>query len=388
MIISIQNHIEEMYDYADIRNMRHLDDDYFKKEIDYWNKYKPKFDLLFIPFYQIVINSTYKDKLEEVMPVNFFNSMEYQMKITSEDIIELQQKENELKTRYRDLNRNKIIFNGEEKTIGEISKYFANKDRDIRKKAHDVINDYYYSKQKEYDTIFYELVKIRNEQAKRLGFKNYTIYSLYKHRRFGYDYQDIDKFRNNIIKYIVPLCNKMSDWKKCELQIDKLKYYDTVYFSEMPNVLFKDKRLLSEITNSFINVDSELGLFYKKMLDYGYIDLIHRDDKVNFAITNYLVETGLPVITGNFKDNYLDVTTITHEVGHAFQKYCSSLLDKEYIVSALLKYPTMEIAEMFSYAMELISIKYLNNLFDANDYQKFSFIKIYNFSTFWYCSIC
>ena len=377
-LIFIQNHIEEMYDYADIRNMRNLNDEFFKKEMDYWNEYKPKFDVLFVPFYQIIMESKYKEKLSKVMPTNFFYTIEFQMKITSEDIIELQQKENQLKTCYRKLNKSKIMFDGEKQTIGKIAGYFSNKDRDIRKKAHDAINDYYYSKQKDYDNIIYELVNVRNEQAKRLGFKNYVTYSLYKHRRFGYDYKNINQFRSNIIKYIMPLCDKITTWQKKELGINELKYYDTIYFSEMPKLLFKGEKLLSEISNTFSDIDVELGTFYKNMLTHGYIDLIHRDDKVNFAITNYLVETGLPVITGNFKNNYLDISTITHEVGHAFQKYCSSFLDKKYIVSSLLKYPTMEIAEMFSCAMELIAIDYLRNLFNTNDYKKFSISKLYD----------
>lgn len=63
------------------------------------------------------------------------------------------------------------MFDGEEQTIGKISGYFSNKDQNIRKKAHNAINDYYYSKQKDYDNILYELVNVRNKQAKKLGLK-------------------------------------------------------------------------------------------------------------------------------------------------------------------------------------------------------------------------
>ena len=49
-IIDIQNHIEEMYDYADIRNMRDSEDEYYKSEIDFWNSNKVKFDSLFLHF--------------------------------------------------------------------------------------------------------------------------------------------------------------------------------------------------------------------------------------------------------------------------------------------------------------------------------------------------
>ena len=100
-IIKIQNHIEEMYDYADIRNMRDSNDEYFEHEIIFWNEYKPKFDLLFKPFYKLCIDSRFKEQLKEIVPENFFNTIELQVRITSDKIIELQKVESDLKTEYR-----------------------------------------------------------------------------------------------------------------------------------------------------------------------------------------------------------------------------------------------------------------------------------------------
>lgn len=377
-INSIQNHIEEMYDYADIRNMRDESEIFFKNEIEHWNSIKVKFDSLFLPFYTELSNSKFKEKLEKYLPSNFFKIIEYQSKITSDEITDLVKQENELKMDYRNLNKTKIEFDGEEKTIGSISSLFSNKDRNIRKRAHDAINDFYYSKQNEYDNILFKLISIRNQIAKKLGFSNYVEYSLYKLKRIGYDYKDIRKFRDNIINYIIPICKLMSNWQKEELALDELKYYDTIFFSEMPQSKIKDIELLNELKNSFKNVDSELSILFNNMVDNDYIDLVQRENKVNFSITNYLTESCIPVITGNYKNNYLDVQTTTHEMGHSFQKYCASVKDKEYIVSPLLKYPTMEIAEMFSYSMELIMMKYLENIFNEEDYKKYCFMKIYN----------
>ena len=103
------------------------------------------------------------------------------------------------------------------------------------------------------------------------------------------------------------------------------------------------------------------------MLEYGYIDLINRENKVNFGITNYLTKTCYPTITGILKDTYYDLILITHELGHAYQKYNASIKDKDYIVSSLLKYPTFDIAEIFSHAMELIAIPHLDNIFTKTD---------------------
>lgn len=377
-IISIQNHIEEMCDYADIRNMRDLEDEYYKKEIDFWNSNKVKFDLLFLPFYTELSNSKYKEQLMHVLPSNLFRIIECQRRIILDDIADLIKSENDLKMQYRNLNKTKIMFDGEEKTIGVIRGLFSNKDRNVRKKAHGAVNDFYYSKQSEYDNILFRLINIRNKIAKKLGFNNYVEYSLYKLKRFDYNYDDIKAFRDNIIKYITPICKLMDEWQKEELGLDELKYYDTVFFSSMPKPKYVGGGLLRHFKESFKKCDDDLSNLFNTMLDNGYIDFIQRDNKVNFSITNYLTKTCMPVVTGNYKNNYLDVQTTTHEMGHSFQKYCAAIEDKKSIVSPLFKYPTMEIAEMFSYGMELIMLNYIDNIFSGEDYKKYYFMKIYN----------
>ena len=377
-IIAVQNHIEEMFDYVDINNMRDMENTFYSNEIEYWNEYKPRFDSLFLPFYSELLISRYKDELRKVFPSNFFRIIEYQARITSDEIVELVKRENELKTKYKLLNKTLLSFDGEEKTIAAMNGLFSHGDRAVRKKAHDVVNDFYFSKRDEYDSVLFELVNIRNKIARKLGFNNYVEYSLYKLKRFGYDYKDIAKFRSNIVKYIVPLCNLVDEWKKEELGIDELTYYDTVFFSDMPEIKVVGEDLLNCIRDSFKKVDAELYNLFNNMLDNGYIDVIQRNNKVNYAITNYLTETCMPCVTANYKNNHLDIRTTSHEMGHSFQKYNASIKDKEYIVSPLLKYPTFEVAEMFSYGMELIMLSYIDNMFDAEDYEKYCFIRIYD----------
>ncbi len=377
-INDIHSHIEEMFDYADIRNMRDLSDEFYKGEIEYWNAYKPKFDLLFLPFYEEMNSSRFKDLLLENIPSNFFRIIEYQMKITTDKNIDLQKRENELKIQYRNLNKTKVLYDGEERTIGSISGLFSSKDRIVRKKAHDTVNDFYYEHRNEYTSILFELVSLRNQMARNLGFNSYVEYSLYSLKRFGYDYKDISSFRDNIVKFIVPLCMKMNELKKEELGLEKLEYFDTIFFEEMPELKMFGREMLSELKKCYASIDEDLASLFDSMLENNYIDFESREDKVNFSITNYLTESCLPVVTGNYKKTYFDLQTTSHEMGHAFQKYCASLNDKEYIVSPLLKYPTMEIAEMFSYAMELIVMGYVKNLFEDEDYKKYCFMKIYN----------
>lgn len=376
-IIDIQNYIEELHDYVDINNMRNLKDEYYIKELKYWNKYKSKYDLLFIPFYNLLLNSKYKEELNKIIPQNFFNTISFRIKLESNDIIKLIEEENKLKNDYLKILNKKVLYNDKEVPLSKVTTDYTNPNRDIRKKSYDTINDFYLENDKQLEDIYFNLINIRNSIAKSLGFNNYTEYSLYSLRRFGYNYKDITKFRENVIKYIIPLCNKLDNIKKKNLNIDTIKYYDEkTFYKEMPSLLYKGESLLNELKISFKNIDNNLSNLYNDMLEYGYIDLITRENKANIGITNYLTKTKYPTITGNLKDNYLDIILTTHELGHAYQKYNASIKDKNYIVSALLKYPTFDIAEIFSHAMELITIPYLDNIFTKPDHKKYKLLII------------
>lgn len=374
-INKIQNYLEEEFEYADICNMRDGSVEFYQKEMEYWNKYKPKYDFLFNPYYKLCLNSKYQEELKSVLPPNFFNTINFWLKITSSSIIPLQIKDNELKLTYRNLVNEKVLYNNEEVSITIISKDFSSNDRSIRKKAHDAYNDFFLQRKNRLDNIYYEMINIRNEIAHTLGFSNYSEYSLYNLKRFDYNYSDIKIFRDNIKKYITPIYKKIINWKKEFLGINDLKYYDTIMFHEMPKLKFKDKLLLEEMIKCFSKIDKDLGTFYNSMLKNNYIDFETRNTKAKCNITNYLTESAMPVITGNIKGEYTDIVTIVHEFGHSYQKYNASLEDKNYIVSPFLKYPTFDIAEMFSIGMELITIEHVTNLFESGG-SKYAFLKI------------
>ena len=164
-INAIQNHIEEMADYADICNMRDMDDAYWQEEITYWNMNKNKFDALFLSFYQEILSSKFKNQLKEDLPDNFFRVITSQLKTVSSRNDELIKKENELKRQYRALNKKEIIFEGKPTTIGAVSGLFSSKDRNLRKKAHDTVNDFYYANKDEYQSILFEAINVRNAIA-------------------------------------------------------------------------------------------------------------------------------------------------------------------------------------------------------------------------------
>lgn len=378
-IIKLQNEIEEMAEYADVRNMRDGSDEFYKNEMEYWNKYKPQFDILFRLFYESILNSKYIEHLKTLAPINFFNSIEYQMRISNDDIVELQIRENELKQKYREIIRSKVEYKGEVISLVGFAKYFEDENREVRKDAHNAYNNYFYEHLDDLDDIYSELVSIRNKIAKICGFNDYSEYSLYKLRRFGYDYSDIKKFRDNALEYFYPIIQKLNEIKKENLGVEELKYYDSIFFKEPIKLKYHGEELLNRIKEVFKSIDPDLSKFFNEFLDKGYIDLLTNPNKVNFGITNYLSLSGVPTVTGNYKNTVYDVTVSFHETGHAYQKHNASMEDKLHVISSLLKYPTFEIAEMFSHAMQLIGLDKIDILFDDDNYQKYCYFILKDF---------
>lgn len=372
-IIDIQNTIEELSDYADIRNMRDGSDEFYSAEMDYWNEIKPQYDLLFKPFYLAILSHPCLSSLREVAPENFFNTIEYQLKITNEDTSDLLKRESELKSEYRSIIRERFNYNGEEINLAGFAKYFNSNDAKVRENAHNAYNDFFYSHQLELDNIISELVSVRNKIANICGFINYSEYSIYKLRRFGYNYEDIKKFRDGVIEYFLPINERIREIQKKNLGVDELHYYDTIFFKDSIELKYHGEELVKEFIKVFYSIDEELGKFFESALNNNYIDLLARKDKVGFAITNYLSKMGLPTVTANYKDTIYDVNVTLHETGHAYQKLNAANKDKNYIVSALLKYPTFDVCEMFPYAMQLIGLDYVDSLFDTDNYQKYVF---------------
>lgn len=372
-IIDIQNTIEELSDYADIRNMRDGSDEFYSAEMDYWNEIKPQYDLLFKPFYLAILSHPCLSSLREVAPENFFNTIEYQLKITNEDTSDLLKRESELKSEYRSIIRERFNYNGEEINLAGFAKYFNSNDASVRENAHNAYNDFFYSHQLELDNIISELVSVRNKIANICGFNDYSEYSIYKLRRFGYNYEDIKKFRDGVIEYFLPINERIREIQKKNLGVDELHYYDTIFFKDSIELKYHGEELVKEFIKVFYSIDEELGKFFESALNNNYIDLLARKDKVGFAITNYLSKMGLPTVTANYKDTIYDVNVTLHETGHAYQKLNAANKDKNYLVSALLKYPTFDVCEMFSYAMQLIGLDYVDSLFDTDNYQKYVF---------------
>jgi len=276
----------------------------------------------------------------------------YRMNDKAKDLMLQENKINKEVVEFK--SQSKVNWEGEEVAVSKLYSYTKDNDRVKRKKAFDSIAQYY----TENRTYFYgkliELIKIRNEFARELGFESYVEYSLTQWNRIGYDYQDIKRYRDAVVKNLKDVYKDLFELKKKNLNRESITYYDNNYFEDgFPKLLKKDE------TNTIDKLKEILGSLspkwfevYQSMLDAQSVDYMDRPNKVNMGYATYVSTIDTPLIYSQFQNNDQDVRVLTHEFGHALQ-FVLSYYDnpKKFFIQG-----TQDTVEIFSHAMEMLCL--------------------------------
>lgn len=91
------------------------------------------------------------------------------------------------------------------------------------------------------------------------------------------------------------------------------------------------------------------------------MDLVAKEGKATGGYCTFIQNQGVPFIFSNFNGTSGDIDVLTHELGHAFQVYCSrNLQPSEY------HWPTYEACEIHSMSMEFFAYPWMKSFFGAD----------------------
>jgi len=122
-----------------------------------------------------VVNSKFRAEFEKEWGTQMLQLAEISLRTFSPEIIEDLQLENKLSTEYSQLIASaKIPFEGEERTLTQLTPFELSTDRDMRKRASAARYNFMSEHEAEFDRIYDELVKVRDRIAKKLGYKNFV----------------------------------------------------------------------------------------------------------------------------------------------------------------------------------------------------------------------
>lgn len=367
---NIRKNIETMSTLASVRNSINTADDFYEKEIQYWDEYGPLYKELNTDFYKVIVNSKFKEEIIEDFSEQFYKICEYSLKAFSKDIIPHLQEENKLMSRYTKLLASaKINFNGEELNLSGLYKYMLSKDRKEREESSKAYYNYFEEHENEFDEIYDKLVKIRHDMANKLGFDNFTQLGYIRMNRIDYNPEMVVNLRKQVLEYIVPLCNKLYEKQAKRLNLDKLTYIDENLDFLDGNATIKGDYdyIIENGIKMYKELSEETKEFFEFMLENNLMDLETKHNKSAGGYCTYIPDYKAPFIFSNFNGTSGDMDVLTHEAGHAFQVFMSRDIEMQEI-----NFPTLDSCEIHSMSMEFITYPWMSNFF-KEDTEKYKY---------------
>jgi M3 family oligoendopeptidase len=335
----------------------------------------PIYDGLITNYYRSIIKSKFRKQLEDKWGKQLFAFAETIIKTFSPEIMEDLKLENKLKTDYTKLLASvKIMFEGEERNLAGLNPFIESPNREVRKRANEVKWKFFSENADEFDRIYDELVKLRNNMAKKLGYKNFVEMGYARMGRTDYNPEMVAAFRKQVLDYIVPITIKLKQTQKERLGLDnKFKYYDhPVDFTDgNAKPQGKPEWIVANAKKMYEELSPETGEFFNFMVENEMMDLVTKQGKDTGGYCTFIEKYKSPFIFSNFNGTAGDVEVLTHEAGHAFQAFRSRNFEiPEYF------FPTSEACEIHSMSMEYLTWPWMENFFlDETVKFKYSHLK-------------
>ena len=167
-IDELRSSFQTMIQVASVRHSLDISDELYEKEQRYSDDTLPAYQNLVNEFYRVLLKSKFRNELEDFYGHQLFDLAEKSVKTVDSRILDEMKKENELTTKYQKLTSEaKIMFEGEERNLTGLIPFTQSLDRDVRKRAAEARWNYVESNSGSFDKIYDDLVKNRDEQAKK-----------------------------------------------------------------------------------------------------------------------------------------------------------------------------------------------------------------------------
>ncbi len=369
----LQREVNENHTLAMIRMYQDSTDEYYAKEAMEQDRELALRDSSKLN--QALISSPFVEDINREFGEEFLLILDKDNRLLSEGK-ELQVKEQDLMNRYQKLKATmKFEFQGKTLSEGELRPFREDPDREVRRECLKVMYQGYLDKKEEFEEILNELVNTRIGIAKANGFDSYLDYKNLEKGRREYGEPELAAFRKQIKEEVIPLMKVLYEQQKERLGLDKLTVcdYNLIFPDGNPKPAGKIENLCRAAGEMYHKLSPEIGAFYDEMLAHELIDAVQSPNKITgIGFCTTLDKTGMPFVFANSDGTMTDVSVLTHEMGHAWQAYCSMRKQplEEYYWMA------NDLVEIPSKTMELFAYPYAEAFF-GKDAEKFLYMHQY-----------
>ncbi len=337
-----------MYSLAEIFTYKDASSAMWSEEFAYLSAEAPKLAQAVEDLYVAAAQSVHVERFEdeyfgENLYEDYFDGGKY-----TDEAVELMSKEAEFVSEYNSLSTATVVieYNGKRGTYDEMvealnksSVYYEG-----------LVTIYYelYSAELERLTadIFLSLVNTRRDIADELGYESYVELA-YDDMDYAYSPNDMLRFIGDIEDYVLPVYRDLYS-----------KEFYPIFSGYRPSSL-KPKALIDSLYSVYKESNEEFADIYAYMLQHGLYDVAPADpNRYEGAFTTYLHSNNSPYLFVTTQANALDYTSMAHEFGHfidMFVNYGSM--------------PSLELAEVSSQALELLTLGMLEGNVTAVTYK-------------------
>ena len=336
---------------ADIRSCRNLADEYWAAEYAACLSALTEIGDIMEDVYLACGASPYGERLErEYFGPGFMAEYgENAEEKLSEAFTALAEQENALLVEYRNTVAEPMIsVHGVEVPLYDVMyDVWGQRDYD------NLMNAYYEKYNPILGDLYLRLMSVRKAQAKELGYGSYA--EMMFDIGFDRDYS-VEEGRaviESVKRWIVPAYARLMDGEK---QAELLEGY------------ISDAQLYGALETVARGFGGEIGQAYDFMRRNSLSDLTMSDSKADMSFTTYLDDYEAPFLFVDPYGDRSDIVTVTHEFGHYAEAYISCNA-----------YRSMDLAEVFSQAMQLLSLRPLRDVLGEQGVEQLRLLNMYEF---------
>lgn len=358
----LEGHMSTMSTIAQIRHTLDTRDEFYERENEYINQTMPQVMPTLLAVSEAFMDSPFREELEKEYGKQMFVAMELQKKTFCEENIPLMQRESELTNEYQKIMATaEIPFLGEKRNLYGLQKFFEHEDRKVRAEAYKAYSEFYHGNEEKLEEIWDELISIRNEMGRNLGYENFVPVGYLQQARTDYGREEVAAFRRQVREEVVPLCEKLYKLQQERIGVDTLMAYDEkrVYPDGNAIPAGNGEFMISQARKMYHDISAETGEFIDFMTCHELMDLENRSGKASTGYMTILPDYKAPFVFSCFNHTIFDMQVLTHELGHAFAGYMAM---RSQPISAYYMMST-DIAEIHSMSMEQFAYKYAEQFF-------------------------
>lgn len=369
-----------LFSIAYIRQNTDTSDAFYDAEVRYLTQNEPILEESMQDFNKALLQSPFRDRFESKYNSVFFANMEKQAKAFSPEIVPLLQQESQLRIEYTNLLASaQIELDGSTYTIAQMTPLKQDRDDKKRRAAWEAEGRWYVQNGEKLDEIYDKLVALRTEIGKKLGYDSFVPVGYLRMQRNGYDKTDVEKFRQAVVKHLVPVASEVVQQQAKRLGVSYPLTFDQealFFVSGNARPIGTPDEILETGRKFYHELSPETAEFIDVMLDNDLMDVAAKKGKAGGGYCDSLAYYKVPFIFANFNGTQGDVEVITHEAGHAFAGYVA-----RDVVPAQSQWPSMESCEIHSMSMEFFAWPWAESFF-GDEADKFRYKHLSSALTF------